>query len=263
MAPCQLAMWLLTSAIALLASRVLLVSGHYVFTMLLYIHENTNSYQPTLASDILSKVFRCNQGLMDSAANTKVYTITPGMKIREGVCNDISDGLEDEDWCTWDKDTVSFNIPSDMPAGQYLVRVKPIGLHRAFSGNAEFYFTCAQIEITGSGAGSPTEVAQILGIYNPDDANINLNIYYPVPTSYDLPGPVIWVEGSTNDAVTSTPVKVVAPSTAVESSSSTALSLSSPSPPNTFATYFQCGGLNWTESGSCESGTACKERNPY
>ncbi|KAL2821002.1 glycosyl hydrolase family 61-domain-containing protein [Aspergillus cavernicola] len=86
-----------------------------------------------------------------------------------------------EDWCTWDKDTVLFNIPTDMPAGQYLVRVKHIGLDRAFSGNVEFYFTCAQIEVTGSGTGSPTEVAQIPGIYNPDDANINLNIYYPVP----------------------------------------------------------------------------------
>ncbi|GES62169.1 fungal cellulose binding domain protein [Aspergillus terreus] len=253
-------------SLLLLASVAPLVSGHYVFSKFLvdgsvsqdfeYIRRNSNGYMPTLAGDILSNDFRCNQGSMDSAASTKVYTVAPGTEIgfglaygasmkhpgplqvymskapgdvkeydgsgdwfkvyQEGVCSDISDGLVDTDWCTWGKDTVKFNIPNDMPPGQYLVRVEHIGLHRGFSGNSEFYFTCAQIEVTGSGTGTPAEVAKIPGIYQPDDANIHFNIYYPTPTAYDLPGPSVWVEGKGGSAAQSTASEAPAVTSAVE-----------------------------------------------
>ncbi|KAI9370028.1 glycosyl hydrolase family 61-domain-containing protein [Aspergillus egyptiacus] len=326
--------------IALLANVTPLVSGHYVFSKLLvdgaptadfeYIRRNSNGYMPTLASDILSNDFRCNQGSMDSAASTKVYTgVAPGTEIgfqlaygatmkhpgplqiymskvpsgedvtaydgsgdwfmvhQEGVCSDISDGLVDTDWCTWDRDTVSFNIPNDMPAGQYLVRVEHIGLHRGFSGNAEFYFTCAQIEVTGDGNGSPTEVVSIPGVYQPDDPNIHFDIYYPTPTSYDLPGPALWVEG--NGASSSVPADDTANVPEPERSEVPEASMTAP-PATTFMTacrptsepasatapasptgpstqtlkkYFQCGGINWEGSGSCEAGTTCKAWNEY
>jgi len=39
--------------------------------------------------------------------------------------------------------------------GDYLVRVEQIGLHvAATKGAAQFYISCAQLEITGSGSGS-------------------------------------------------------------------------------------------------------------
>ncbi|EAU34150.1 conserved hypothetical protein [Aspergillus terreus NIH2624] len=335
-------------SLLLLASVAPLVSGHYVFSKFLvdgsvsqdfeYIRRNSNGYMPTLAGDILSNDFRCNQGSMDSAASTKVYTVAPGTEIgfglaygasmkhpgplqvymskapgdvkeydgsgdwfkvyQEGVCSDISDGLVDTDWCTWGKDTVKFKIPSDMPPGQYLVRVEHIGLHRGFSGNSEFYFTCAQIEVTGSGTGTPAEVAKIPGIYKPDDANIHFNIYYPTPTAYDLPGPSVWVEGkggsaaqssapapsavesaaSEAPAVTSA-VKVPAESetTAAPAQTTLATACKPAAPAETTAAsevainapagaikkYFQCGGMHWKGSGACESGTSCKQWNPY
>lgn len=204
-----------------------------------YIRRNSNGYQPTLASDILNDDFRCNQGSMSSAAGTKVYKAEPGAEIgfelaygatmkhpgplqiymskapgdvtqydgsgdwfkvyQEGLCNDISQkGLEDTDWCTWDKNQASFKIPSDLPAGQYLVRVEHIALHRGFSGNAEFYFTCAQIEVGGNGSGDPSPTVKIPGVYKPDDENIHYNIYMH-PTSYTLPGPLVWEGGSSGN----------------------------------------------------------------
>ncbi|KAL4891571.1 glycosyl hydrolase family 61-domain-containing protein [Aspergillus ambiguus] len=333
----------LSSVLMLLAGVTQLSSGHYVFSKFLvdgtvsddfeYIRKNSNGYMPTLASDILTNDFRCNQGSMDAAASTKVYTVAPGTEIgfqlaygatmkhpgplqiymskapgdvttydgsgdwfkvyQEGVCSDISDGLEDTDWCTWGKDTVSFKMPNDMPKGQYLVRVEHIGLHRAFSGNAEFYFTCAQIEVTGSGDGSPVEVAEIPGIYQPDDPNIHFNIYYPTPTSYNLPGPSIWVEGNGDKAADPSASQLTTPETnAVELPAATSIAAqpliqsTTSIVPTTFATackpaasseitasqslstgtikkYYQCGGVNWNGASSCEEGTTCKQWNPW
>ncbi|KAF5857567.1 hypothetical protein ETB97_005633 [Aspergillus alliaceus] len=105
---------------------------------------------PTLAPEILSNDFRYNKGSIDSAAKTKVYTVAPGAEIdfqlaygatmkhsgplqiymskatgdikvydgpggwfkvyQEGVCSDISGGLKNTDWCTWDRDTASFKF---------------------------------------------------------------------------------------------------------------------------------------------------------
>ncbi|KAL4979099.1 glycosyl hydrolase family 61-domain-containing protein [Aspergillus desertorum] len=316
---------LLLSSLILLANVAPLVLGHYVFSKLLvdgqatddfeYMRRNSNGYMPTLASDILSEDFRCNHGSMASAASTKVYTLAYGATMKhpgplqvyvskapgdvtaydgsgdwfkvyqEGVCSDISDGLVDTDWCTWDKDSVSFTLPAEVPPGQYLVRVEHIGLHRGFSGNAEFYFTCAQIEVTVSGSRSPSEVVSIPGVYHPDDANIHFNIYYPTPILYDLPGPSVWAEGNSAapglDPVEAPPVSSAVPvpteSTAALAATtlmtacrplSSTESLAAPSSAPMAATevlkkYSQCGGINWSGSGSCEAGTTCTAWNDW
>lgn len=319
------------ASLSFLASIAPLVSGHYVFSKLIvdgqttkdfeYIRENSNGYQPTLASEIVNNDFRCNKGSMDSAAKTKVYTVAPGAEIgfqlaygasmkhpgplqiymskapgdvktydgsgdwfkvyQEGVCEDISDGLKDTDWCTWGKDTASFKIPKDTPPGQYLVRVEHIGLHRGFSGNSEFYFTCAQIEVTGSGSGVPGPLVKIPGMYKPEDPNIHFDIYYPVPTSYNLPGPSVWSGGASSgssSSISAPPVNnaaaaasSVTPTTLVTlsktSSTPAATSTAAPTLPapsnGTIKKYYQCGGQGWTGSGSCEAGTTCRDWNPW
>jgi hypothetical protein len=48
-------------------------------------------------------------------------------------------------------------IPSNTPAGEYLVRIEQIGLHVA--GAPQWYISCAQIKITGSGSGNPPKVS--------------------------------------------------------------------------------------------------------
>ncbi|KAE8149935.1 putative endoglucanase [Aspergillus avenaceus] len=308
------------SALSLFASLVPLVSGHYVFSKLIvdgeksqdfeYIRKNSNGYMPTLASDILNDDFRCNQGSMDSASNTKVYTVAPGTEIgfelaysavmkhpgplqiymskapgdvksydgsgewfkvyQEGVCEDISDGLEDTDWCTWGKNSASFNVPKNTPPGQYLVRVEHIGLHRGMSGNAEFYFTCAQIEVTGSGSGSPGPTVSIPGVYKPEDSNIHFNIYTH-PTSYELPGPAVWSDNASVEASQSAVYqhKEMTKSTAPTSFATVAKSTTASVPLTTGGSkgsikrFAQCGGEGWSGSGSCESGTTCRAWNTY
>jgi len=80
-------------------------------------------------------------------------------------------------------------IPSSTPPGEYLVRIEQVGLHVA--GAPQWYISCAQINITGGGGGNPSKVS-IPGYVSATDPGLTVNIYYPVPTSYRVPGPSVW-----------------------------------------------------------------------
>ncbi|GLB44351.1 putative glycoside hydrolase family 61 protein [Lyophyllum shimeji] len=80
-------------------------------------------------------------------------------------------------------------IPANTPPGEYLVRIEQIGLHVA--GAPQWYISCAQIKITGSGTGNPSKVS-IPGYVSPTDPGLTVNIYNPVPTAYTVPGPAVW-----------------------------------------------------------------------
>jgi len=96
-------------------------------------------------------------------------------------------------WASMDATTVSFTLPKSLPSGDYLFRVEHIGLHVAQSvGAAQFYLSCAQITVTGGGAGTPGPLVAFPGAYKATDPGILIDIYYPVPTNYTLPGPAIW-----------------------------------------------------------------------
>ncbi|KAF5329973.1 hypothetical protein D9611_010402 [Ephemerocybe angulata] len=90
-------------------------------------------------------------------------------------------------------DKVEFNLPSTLPAGQYLVRVENIAVHGASTfGGAQFYISCGQIEVTGGGSGNPGPLVSIPGVYTGREPGIMLNIYYPIPATYTMPGPTLW-----------------------------------------------------------------------
>ncbi|KAG2415903.1 hypothetical protein HFD88_007095 [Aspergillus terreus] len=112
----------------------------------------------------------------------KIYqdtVCTPGVELTEGG------------WCSWDKDRISFKIPASTPPGQYLVRAEHIALHGAHGGEAEFYYSCAQVEVTGSGSGEPSPVVKIPGVYAQDDEAVNFSVWGA--TDYPLiPGPEVW-----------------------------------------------------------------------
>ncbi|KAJ3032505.1 hypothetical protein HDV00_007443 [Rhizophlyctis rosea] len=94
----------------------------------------------------------------------------------------------------WDTTSsqVTFKIPSATPPGQYLLRIEQIGLHSAGSaGGAQFYISCAHIQVTGSGSGNPSKVS-LPGAYKATDPGLLINLYYPVPTSYTPAGPAPW-----------------------------------------------------------------------
>ncbi|TVY55268.1 putative endo-beta-1,4-glucanase D [Lachnellula cervina] len=90
-----------------------------------------------------------------------------------------------------------FTVPSCVAAGQYLMRVELIALHSAYSsGGAQFYMSCANIEITGSGTATGTTVT-FPGAYTATDPGILINIYDSSTPSlpnnagkpYTIPGP--------------------------------------------------------------------------
>lgn len=55
---------------------------------------------------------------------------------------------------------------------------------------AQFYVSCAQLKITGGGSSIPTGIS-FPGGYPANHPGININIYYPILTSYAMPGPAV------------------------------------------------------------------------
>jgi len=89
--------------------------------------------------------------------------------------------------------TVSFTIPPATPSGDYLFRVEHIALHSASAaGGAQFYISCGQITVTGGGSGTPSPLVAFPGAYKATDPGLLIDIYYPVPTTYTMPGPAVW-----------------------------------------------------------------------
>ncbi|GLB35699.1 putative copper-dependent lytic polysaccharide monooxygenase [Lyophyllum shimeji] len=105
----------------------------------------------------------------------------------------VTDGGNSITWPAYNTPGVSFTIPKNLPSGEYLVRVESIALHSAGSfGGAQFYIACGQINITGGGSGNPEPLVSIPGVYTGYEPGILINIYYPVPKNYTVPGPAVW-----------------------------------------------------------------------
>ncbi|KDN43729.1 hypothetical protein RSAG8_05919, partial [Rhizoctonia solani AG-8 WAC10335] len=85
--------------------------------------------------------------------------------------------------------TFNFTIPKTIPSGDYLLRIEQIGLHVA--GAPQFYISCAQMTVTGGGSANPTKVS-IPGYVTKDDPSLTVNIWYPTPTAYKVPGPTVF-----------------------------------------------------------------------
>ncbi|TDZ18990.1 putative endo-beta-1,4-glucanase D [Colletotrichum orbiculare MAFF 240422] len=99
--------------------------------------------------------------------------------------------LRSDAWCSYGEDNVSFVVPATVPDGQYLVRGEHIALHGAHDGQAEFYYACAQLEVTGNSAAAsmPGTGVKIPGVYKQADASVNFSVWGK-STAYDLtPGP--------------------------------------------------------------------------
>ncbi|CAI4218835.1 unnamed protein product [Parascedosporium putredinis] len=75
-------------------------------------------------------------------------------------------------WPSNGKSSFSVNIPSCIPAGDYLLRAEHIGLHGAST--------------------EPSAKVAFPGAYKASDPGIQININYPVPTTYQNPGPAVF-----------------------------------------------------------------------
>ncbi|KAL7273290.1 hypothetical protein RUND412_003864 [Rhizina undulata] len=108
---------------------------------------------------------------------------------------------------TWASDTLiannnswSVTIPSDIIAGNYLIRHELLALHSAETeGGAQFYPMCANVAVTGGGSAEPTGV-KFPGAYSATDPGILVNIWYDF-TNYTIPGPAVYTSGGSTAAV--------------------------------------------------------------
>ncbi|KAF9874430.1 glycosyl hydrolase family 61 [Colletotrichum karsti] len=86
-------------------------------------------------------------------------------------------------------------IPSDLIAGNYVLRHEIIALHGAGSENgAQNYPQCVNVEITGSGTANP-EGTLGTALYKSTDAGILFNPY-AATIDYTTPGPALFGSGS-------------------------------------------------------------------
>jgi cold shock CspA family protein len=186
-------------------------------------------------------------------------------------------------------------IPSDLKAGNYVLRHEIIALHGAGSPNgAQAYPQCINLQVTGGGSNSPSGVpgtslykATDPGIlFNPYTSNIN----YPVPGPALIAGAVSSIPQSVSVATqtaSATPPGGSAPATTTaatstgrsSSSSSSArttttlVTVTTQSPSSTITAgptggasqskYGQCGGSGWTGPTACAAGSTCSVLNPW
>jgi hypothetical protein len=153
---------------------------------------------------------------------------------QETICNPSGD-IKKEAWCTWSKDRISFKIPQGIPDGDYLIRSEHIGLHGAHAGQAEFYYGCAQVTVSGGGNTVPTDTVKIPGVYKKSDPEVNFSVWgtnknYPAQG----PGPKVFAGGvssGTTPAKEASPAASAAPISSAPASGNAPASGTTPSQP--------------------------------
>ena len=84
----------------------------------------------------------------------------------------------------------SVTIPSNLQAGNYVLRHEIIALHSGGNPNgAQLYPQCINLIVTGGGSSLPSGTAGT-SLYRANDPGILFNIYNN-PTSYPIPGPAL------------------------------------------------------------------------
>ncbi|THH15706.1 hypothetical protein EUX98_g9423 [Antrodiella citrinella] len=94
----------------------------------------------------------------------------------------------------FDGKSVSVSLPDDLKAGNYLIRNEIIALHLADSkGGAEFYPSCTQLRVGGSGNALPSadELVSLPGAYSDNDAGIFDKTTVYNNAKYPFPGPAV------------------------------------------------------------------------
>ncbi|KAI5807575.1 glycosyl hydrolase family 61-domain-containing protein [Peziza echinospora] len=175
-------------------------------------------------------------------------------------------GLVSADY--WGTDVLNKNcgkqdvkIPADIAPGNYLLRAEVIALHVASqSGGAQHYVSCYQLEITGGGSANPAGVS-FPGAYSLTDPGILFTVYGTY-SSYPVPGPAVYTGGAGGGG--GTPASsTTKPASASATKSTASATPTAPSTGGSIAKYAQCGGIGWTGSGTCVSGSTCVKTNDY
>lgn len=74
--------------------------------------------------------------------------------------------------------TYEYTIPECLEPGFYLVRHETLALHAAYAyPGVQFYPSCHQLEVSGSGTASPSDLVSFPGAYAADDPGVVFNAY--------------------------------------------------------------------------------------
>lgn len=163
------------------------------------------------------------------------------------------------------KGLVDITIPSALAAGKYLIKSEIIALHEAdtaYNANsargAQFYPSCVQFEITGSGSAVPDQNFDFNTGYTYSDPGILFNLYGSY-TSYSIPGPEVWDASSSGGGAATTTTKAPAASTTstpVTSTSVAAVATSSAAP-TTLATSVKPTSVAATSTATARPTSSC------
>ncbi|VBB86024.1 Putative Glycoside Hydrolase Family 61 [Podospora comata] len=106
----------------------------------------------------------------------------------------------DDIWATtpfmkFDNEPYRYTIPECLKPGFYLVRHEIIALHSAWAAKgAQFYPSCHQLEVSGSGSVVPSasnaELVGFPGAYDAEDPSILFQVW--APGAYNIPGPAVF-----------------------------------------------------------------------
>ncbi|KAL2197729.1 glycosyl hydrolase family 61-domain-containing protein [Corynascus similis CBS 632.67] len=178
-------------------------------------------------------------------------------------------------------------IPSDLKAGNYVLRHEIIALHGAGSANgAQAYPQCINLRVTGGGSSVPSGVAGT-SLYKASDAGILFNPYVASP-DYPVPGPALIAGAASsiaqstsavtatasatapgggganpNPTPTTTSSSNPAPSTTLRTTTSAAQTTPPPTNGNVQTKYGQCGGRDWSGPTACAAGSSCSVLNDW
>ncbi|CBX96550.1 hypothetical protein IAQ61_005583 [Plenodomus lingam] len=121
----------------------------------------------------------------------RIYSLTYSLNASAGA----SDGLLK--WATHRARTFNFRLPSELQAGEYLLRAEGLALHAAHKPDkAQFYVACAQIKVLGSGHSVPGPTVRFPGGYAWDSTGVLIPGFWSKITNYTAPGPALWPEGT-------------------------------------------------------------------
>jgi lytic cellulose monooxygenase (C1-hydroxylating) len=173
---------------------------------------------------------------------TYIASYTDGMDGTGAIWSKIDEEGYDSSSQKWAVDNLisnsgkkDFTLPSALAAGKYMIRQEIIGLHEADTAydqnsarGAQFYPSCIQVEVTGSGSATPDTAFALPGGYSDSDAGVVFNLYGSF-TSYTIPGPELWSgasssgsgssSGSSSSAAAATTTKAATSAAATTSSS--------------------------------------------
>lgn len=207
------------------------------------------------------------------------------------IQNPAGSSADDDWWGTRDLNKccgrMNVKIPSDIAAGDYLLRAEVIALHVAGStGGAQLYMSCCkspirlfiptypqlttphldQLVVSGGGSASPATV-NFPGAYKATDPGILINIHAAIST-YVNPGPAVYSGGSSKVAGSACSAGGESATTTGPPVTQTATG----TPPGTgtggdgscsVAKFQQCGGQGYTGCTTCAVSSHLQSRYSF